>query len=1594
MQPTSHLNMTLPSKEEACRSAVDGLVQVLAVQELQAAAQGTSPPTENSVLAKLASLEETLQQNSRLARDHATILLSKLRVGFPAPGASGGGSCNPAALPKIVDFPTFVHQSRLVRERVQRVVVTLGSVRNVRLLSEASTGRHLITERASVAVTELLGVLLALEAAMAGTPAPLVAGRSTARARYVVRDARCSSGILGATATEAAHAAADTLLVDAGQRETPAKPTSIVSRPRKGETGKDPQRGTTATPSNLAGERNGEVNDNKSGEELKPARNFPGRKPVPPHEAEANEESGPMATPKKSTVDTPRSSPSCLSASSSPSHLDTGERIPIRKGDSSALAPTYVAAHSRIFRGELWRELLRKEDAVVPPRWKELFIQDVGALFGIPHEWVSDVRLVNEQVTSLTGGDQKVTFKVRLPLSLEENEVHTRIQQHEFMSMLLLYEELQRDRDEDAEEQESKRIVEYGANSCTLSANDDVSRSVSPSDFSDTAAPSSDVESSSSRNGIAAGGGSPNCGNNETLQKAFAALTSTETLSRDSLVIQEKYGRKIAMRALPQRQPLSVQGRQGAIRPSHASSQQQRNRVEEKTTPSETCEVAGKDFAPKSLDAVPRRGLPPLPPRTATPPCLDPASAATPERGKTGMASPPSSPSPVRNGCEILHAAGHQDWDIFRNSASSPDSKLAASSEPGNALGPKKALEPTVQWLYTSHEKYITGEHWDLVLAKEENKLRRTFTAELAALFELPKENVRALKFTLGGLHATFELMHDRYLKETEINALIRVFDFPQVRSLYQRCMKDFNASPPCLADNVNGDGNELRNTNSPDVRRQASPTRGGTATTTSPLRNVRAEKTPCTLAGEEYTISSPLQQPPPRSPDNSLLENAASPDNEPVTFAHLALVHDLPVEALLRANPHLAAFGAKDALPSSTQIVIPRPTSDDEEDAEERSSRGTTPSAVGQAAPAISTSGEGDKASSKLLAGMKRPEGKLRVGVQALGQQSSLPEPGGDAQSRLGTSSTNVPVQLLAGADLLAAVSSGRGSKKIPAMPRAVRGLGAMTATTAGHAEETKSAGGELKGASQWQPAQMTETKQEQMLTAGTMQQERSQHVQESLQSRRVMTQRPLRQSQSQTPYLSNSFQIPVSQPSSKRKNAAVRTGDAVVLMLRSVEQFVLLRFFAKWQYIAQLRKVPRASLAVQGVSLNGSQTKSPVETEPFTSPSQRPNPGGVLTPRNALSPKTEAALGQSAGFIAKTMEAIARTANRSVSAQETEYRISSGGAADTSPKQQHLLQRGVYGARAKYVPALRIIAGGEQIRQSPLQYTPEDAITSPLTHCGYCDTPRLSFGEMGSNHSRSRASSTDMEVNGVSDSAMAERSPLGIHISSLLTIIEAHGEAEAAGIERGDQLREMEGMRVRTLRDVRNVLASVGGTHVCLGILKKAVPLLQQSASGEVGGTQLRVRRLRQGARQPQSPELPPCLKKRGVVLVDSATKQARGEFVPEREGRSQISPPTNFNAWAKWRMSHADNVAGAADTRAAAAPRRNPVVVPLPPDAQQAASPAACATAAIGQTIQYISIHIYVSFVFVMLSFLLGDVVRLGTMTAPEWLEDTMG
>ncbi|RNF11680.1 hypothetical protein TraAM80_00763 [Trypanosoma rangeli] len=1495
--------MTSPSKEEeVCRKVVGALTEVLAISDLQAVAQGMLHPIQSSASTKLASLEETLLQNSRLAREHAAILRDKLRAGFPSPSASGVTGCDPSVLPKIIDLSMFVEKSRLLQERIQRVFSTFGSLRNVRLLSEASTGRYLLTERASVAATELLGVLLSLGATIEGAPLQIEAERNTARSRYVVLNPHWSSRPLDMGAKKFVHAATSMVVVDEVHRDTPSKLTSIVKRQHNGETD-DTQQDVEGTPLHLAGGKNNEVEDQKNDEESTIANRCCEQKQALLLQEE-KEGSNTIENLQKSSINNALSSTSCHSATFSSRHVgttvqssllkrcnetrassmsrkfkevaakhadslesmalahhvsleelciinahllaykhkplpfNTTVRIPTGKGDSNALVPTCVVAHSRIFQGELWRELLRKEDAVSPPRWKDLFIQEVGALFGIPHQWVSDVQLVNDRLTLLTGGDQEVAFKVRLPLSLEEDEVRKRIQQHEFMSMLLLYEELQKEKEE-CEEEEARKIVENGANSSTSLASLDSSGSRSLSDSADTAAPNSDTDSGGNRGGITDVDSLPSCSNNGILREAITALMVTETLSRDSLVIQERYGRKIAMRALPQGQPLPLEQRHGAAKPSHAESQLHRKQIEENKPPCEASDVSGKDVPCKHLDAGLPCELPPLSPRTATLPRSDPISAATPERRKTGVSSlvwSTTTPSPVRTGGEIC-AAEHQDGDTFRNFNFLPNPKLTDNLEPGTALGPKKTLEATVQWFHTSHEKCISGERWDIVLAKEEEQLRCTFTLELAALFDLPEENVQALKFELGSLHATFELMHDRYLEESAINALLSVFDFPKVRSLYHRCIEAIDASPSRNGDSVTGDGSELGSIGSPDVRCQASSTGGVTGIITRCILNERTGGTVRGIAGEKCLISTALLKHPLCSSNSLSLENSATPDNEPDTLAHLALVHDLPIEAIQRANPHLATLGANDVLPFSTEVVIPRSASDDDacsfkEDAVERNVRGTAPSLESQAPQGISITRAEDIAGLQLPMGEKSAERNLGVGAQALGQRNSPSESCGGTVPLLRSSPTNVSVQSIAAADSLGVASSARGSKRSPAMPRVVRDLRPTTGTGSGNAMGKKGVGLGLEGPSQEQPAWKTVMKKKQVPAVGAEKREFSPQSQESVPLTRVITERSLGRPQNHTPYLSDSFQFIMTQLSSTMKNAAARSANAV-LMLQPVERFVLLHFFAKWQHIAQIRKAPHAPLAVQGVPVNGSQAKNLNGRKPLNLLFQRKNPDGVLTSKRALSPKTEAERGNKAGFIVKTMEAIARTANGSALARETKHVISPG-VAVTSSLQQYT-KEGVSGTRKPYVPGLTMIAEGNQIQQLPLHSSSDNELKPSPTHGVECGTPRLSFGVMGSDQSRSCGSSPDMEVNGASDFAMTERFSLGIYFSSFLTVIEVHGEAAAAGIERGDQLQEIEGIQVRKLKDLRRVLASVGGTHFCMRFQKK----------GSMSSTEVRLRR-----------------------------------------------------------------------------------------------------------------------------------------------------
>ncbi|EKF31247.1 hypothetical protein MOQ_004914 [Trypanosoma cruzi marinkellei] len=1530
----SHLETDLPSRNEACQNAVGVLEQILSISDLYMTARATIYENQCSAVPMLSSLTETIAHNSQLVCERTAALLKKL---VPEPREASEGEVagdSQFSSPKIADFPSFVQKSCLLHERVQRVAVALGGLKHSRLLDEESAGRRIITERASLAIKQLLDVLLAVEATVDETPLPSRAGQGSARSRYFVLDSQRSSEPLEAPSTEFVHAARDTLSSGEINRDNPPKPVYFENGSQKQKINRNSPRYLTNTRLRPTAEKREEC------EVIKTRTNgCEGKHSTFPQEERKESSSNSFyscfsASASSGNADTmgqssslrrydknvaSPTSPKCreincgnadsletiasahcipleelcsintqlLGFKNKPLPPNTTVRVPIRKEDLAAAVPTCVNVHRRIFRGKLWRELLSNEDPNFTSRWKELFIQEVVLLFGIPHRWVSDVHLANDTQTTLTGGDQAVKFRVRLPLSLEANEVNTRIQNHEFISMLLLYEELQKKK----EEEERRGVSQSETNSFLSVASRDNAESMSPPEFANTAVPHSDAESSDSRSGSGFDDYhkflSNKTKNDKLLLDASSAIIQKETLSRDTLIVQEKYTRKLVMKKSTQNQHMPGHEQQGGRKSFDGSLPPYRSHTEQQETKSDATdaleEVSPFRFPNTHLPCV----LPPLPPQRFASPCYESKSTSTVDEEKTECFVSTPSPSPLRADCEVNNA-DCKEKSIFDNGSLLMNSHLPESSERGVFLGPRKAWEPTVQWFYTSHEKVISGERWDFVLEKEKNELHRTFIAEVAALFELPEENVTEVEFVLGSLHATFNLMHDRYLKAAEIDALLTVFDFPRVRSLYHRCVEGVNASSQFPSVEMSGIGHEKQNVNANGLRMQLPPANGIAGENTRSFHNEFTDENLVRLASEESLTFCGRQLFPLRLSMNSLQENTATPDNEPITFAHLALLHDITTDALVKANPHLEAFGVNDPLPSSAHIVIPRLTLDDDdacgfkEGYEEYNSHSTI--------PVLSTANADEKRCSKIFMNVKDAAREMDSNGQALRQRSTHFHSDGNLNPLSRNCPVNVSVSPLEASDSPGVVSAACGSYQSPGTLIGVRERSPTAVVVSRSHGEKRDDGLGLESAPPKQLTQESADVNGHALATGSEPKGVHKKLQDFASLHQVVTQYLLAPPQRPTPSMRHVSHLRMQPSFPTTRDAAVRRDQAVLLMLRSTEQFILLRFFVRWQYIARIRKEHHESLALQKVPLEGSPTKRPIQkTESLNSRFREKTLGEVLTPQHAVPSKTRPVRGQNAELIAKTIEAISRTEKRGVLSRNAPKNNSF--QTNFSFRTQQPMQEVSSGTHAISVSAPMRTSGGDHSSQSGYEFPYNGARESSRSPSSCSSSPRLAFSGMSSDHSGYSAPAFVQGPNVVLDLGISERPPLGLCVSSFLNVTEVYGEAEAAGIQRGDQIWEVGGCSVRTLKEFRNVLASTEGTHICVGIRKKSSRAL----------TRVRLRRDWRGPIEsegspstnssPLEPRIIPMLGAARSAFLASAMNYAHNAFVPKNVQRSYL-------------------------------------------------------------------------------------------------------
>lgn len=1466
--------MSLPSKEETCKHALDVLADVLENADLCAVAQGMPRDKRVSAASTLSQLEEALVTQSRLVREQAAMLMGQLKTGCFVDHCT-------CAQPHILDFPLFVRKSRLLHERMRRVGVTFKSVKHVGLLHEGSTGRRVIMDRALMSLNELLETIVAVAATVTAVPLLLNCRYQDASPEHVAITSQKFPGCLPFLSTESCHSVKNTCDVEkqngggrsrsATSQRRPLKELPTTARPpftQKKEKKEEREEKEDAEEVQAIGAEKARSGSNSPGkatgaadgrqETLSPTRTREGTtlsslsgSPETRRSTERSSlslqhsDSNAWSTGRETSAS--RGDPADSLATMAAAHdiplkelcalnrhllafkykalpHNTPVRIPCRKENGNVPVSTQVSVQRRLFQGQLWKELLSEENAAAS-KWKEMFTAEIGLLFGIPNEWVSEVQVADDSVKTLNGGDQEVVFKVRLPLSLGKGEVRKRIQQHEFTNLLLLYEELQESREQKGGQGEEHILKKRDFCLPQKSSDAELLTVLSAGQEHFLDGPSESNEDSNNNNDsrkivMIHSDKSLSCMND-----GFFKVIDEEAEAREMLHVLEKSSWHIILRvASGPRQAMGWTPQERVASSTECVSLQKtcnQNYNHQRVGQSgEIYEVSDAIKSPVIVDSHDASSL--LPRNHSMSPSQN-VLVASPEDKERGRLLPSSSSTLPEGSKENIDIATRSDEKSADASSHVP--RFFVEKSMG---GPQKTKEPTVQLISTAHKKVLLGEGWNDVFVKKEEEFRRTFTTEVAALFELPEEQVRDLKFAPGDPEVTFQLVHDRYLQEREINALLAVFDFPQVRDLCKNCIGS------CAVDASGGGGggdhtidgeNDGKCVHVPDVQPYLF-FRDDETNIRPSCTEREGENMSRIIVKEDEEFYGQQQQRCSRSLSATLVrDDTATPDNEPVTLAHLALVHDLSIDALVKANPHLATFGVYDVLPPTARVTIPRSLDDDLcffiEDADGQNSGFATPSVLNSSPSRLHTPHEGDAIRSNSLMNVKNLARRLGVSVNALRQRNSHLHVYSDADPLPKNCSISVPAQLLATSDSLGVVSPARSGSHSPAkslkqrdplftnVVRTPWGSDKKTLLTPprallseSHAFRDFSANENDSAAASSDPRPMKVPQQPLGLMPANQEytpQSFAQRLSHASPGRDVAHRRAPRSC-------------------SAVRNALVRRDHAVLLMVRSIEQFLLLRFFSKWQYIARMRK--EMTTDVRG-DLTGSSVKfasarrEALRDCSLTAVSRRGRSQTHLT-----SPRTgRTSRGRRTGLIDKTMGDIAQSQSRSLSRQsEPKARLSRtmlSARLERQSQEKNVRSRTASRhAHPRRPDSERILCSSSKLSQIECRLFSQPSSSRSGTPCLNFSRASSTLSNTLSHEQRSR---TGKEV------LPPDHLLLGLRVAPSLTITEAYGEAARAGLRRGDQLREVEGGRVTTLRGLRKALNCVVGPQVHLTVQEK---------------------------------------------------------------------------------------------------------------------------------------------------------------------------
>ncbi|ORC92669.1 uncharacterized protein TM35_000034220 [Trypanosoma theileri] len=1446
--------MSLSSMEQTWKHAVDVLEQIVANEDLHAASHGM-PYTPNSdgndvettESLALSSLEKSLVSHCRSLLEQAYIVRQQLGA-----GNSSEEVHNTSSMPQFLDFALFFRKSRMLRERARRVGVTLTSIKHVGLLDEESLGRRIITDRALTAVKELLDLLIAVSTTLAGTPF------LTKVNSYNQRQGTTTTTTTGTTTSTGTTADPLQPCTSRSSSQVTQCHHPIVVNHETEEVVPDGNHlhspveymhGTTnaglSVHENIPSQ--GLIQNRRNSNE----RRFIDSKEISMHEGKKKEEHilqplrldytpSPVVVPRVTAPpESDRNSTRTSSESHSPetlfshtntsklttsSHVDKGTvehadslatiakaysisldqlcaanthllaykytplppntplRIPHKKNNGSpsrdVLVSTRVTTHTRVFSGYPWYELFQErenDDSTANPLWKDTFLSELGNLFKIPNEWVTNVHVVNDEVDGITDNDKMISFDLRLPLSFGYEEVEKKIQEHNFTELILLYEKLQGENNAET----ASSITSILDSEDNFETPHDFDKTVPPCANADSLLKGKNKNKKKNNNEKKNEKEKSNKDNDMTPLGVFVSSSGIETTYHDVKHDKNQKEKNILMPVSTQNEEI-VEQKQIKNFTYLGDSHTKYSHVREKQE--KECPLYNDDMQEEKEEEM-VSGSPtieyndvllfsPYSGNSTQEPDHSPHVTFTDENGHFSPSILPRAPSindKMGNAYNISPLCGRPPIAPTRMGSSSPQ---------------RVKEEPVVLWFSTTHEKIIRGEKWEEVLALCEEEVRETFLTEVAVLFDLPEENVKNIYFTLGSLHVTFDLLHDRYLHESEINTLLAVFDFPKVRGVYRRCVENAPTNTKTQTMDSHFTHACEPQQEQPEQRCDDMKTPNNEPSTKAHFNDITAKDLlPRNMVNKEKPVVNM------NNGNHNTTQQTPS-----TTLAGVAQRLGVSVQALRKCNTHLDTFSDTAELPNNCNVNIPASFFAAPETTSDHFSHRSSPRSPTAPAPAPVTKRDSSSAAAITVTTRGGDKENTELTITPKKEFTQSPESSAvecDPEPR----KTGPPVQtqkVLHNSKLHSELNKHVDRKDVPFEEKSL-----LTSLPESHTSTTST---------------------------------RDDTVQTVLGCNDIDAQS-----------IGKTLNLSLEHPSSTAPDGISYREHMVTLMARTTTQFFLLRFFAKWQYIARIRKEKkRTGLPLHpSRKINNEMKKSTATSEQSSQGtlSSRAKTGG--TPRRTLSPRTGVTRNSgSRSLIAKSMEAIARTQPPTASPRGTAKEKTTVSRSSSRIQRQESNKGAVLSSRGA---VLRGGTASNGSTNSPLKSARGDKRIASKPSTGHNGTPRISFSRASSNHSMSRASSIDRKPKSRDVSETSLRLPVGFRVSCSLVVLEVYKEASESGIQCGDKIQEIGGIRVRTVRQVRDALNSVVTPKIVFKIIKKSngTPMLLSLSRTETAGT-----------------------------------------------------------------------------------------------------------------------------------------------------------